>query len=452
MPFAPQFKLVRRRTQPTAVYIARLTATATAAYVLAMYLPWGTSRPVLAPLTALLVLQASLYQTIRTGFRKVIAAIAGVFAAVAVSGFVPFNWWVLGLLIAGTLVIGHVLRLGLESLDVPTGAIILFSTSANASAHAAAAGRVVDTVAGVAAGLLGGLLFAPLRVQTAREAIGELGDQLATLLEGMTADLGEEPDGDQVTHWLEAARSLQGDIARVDETLRQAEESTRFNPRVFGQDSLPPGTEHVLRGGLQTLERAALSLRFLARSVTDATHNSGIASPLKDPDTRAHLAAVLSMIAASVRTYGRLVRTLPYGSEALKSALSAELDASRQLQDRLAALLEPRNAPEGSYSEWPVRGEILCHVDRLRAGIAADMDAQVHLRRPKIRMAPRVRPAATPVDGTARPGRPPRAKGQRPRDNRRRALHTDHHTDHAGPSGKRSREEARKDQKLTPVP
>lgn len=425
MPFSPQFTLVRRRTQPTAVYIARLTATSMAAYLLAFSIPEGTSRPVLAPLTAMLVLQASLYQTIRTGFRKVIAAISGVLAAVALSDFVPFNWWVLGLLIAGTLVMGHVLRLGLESLDVPTGAIIIFSTSAGM--HAAAAGRIIDTLAGVAAGLVGGLLFAPLRVQTAREAIGDLGDQLATLLERMTSDLGEEPDTDQVGQWLESARSLQKDISRVDETLRTAEESTRLNPRVFGQDSLPPGTELVLRGGLETLEYASLSLRFLARSVTDATRESGIASPIKDSDTRAHLAAVLSMLAAAVRTYGRLVRTLPYGSDALKSALSAELEASRQLQDRLALLLEPRNAPEGSYSEWPVRGEILCHVDRLRAGLTVDMTTQVNPRRPrpKVRMSPRVRPAATPVEGTVRPGRPPRPKGQRPRDNRRATVHAE---------------------------
>jgi hypothetical protein len=425
MPLRPQVTLVRRRTQPTAVYIARLTATATFAYVLALYLPAGTSRPVLAPLTALLVMQASLYQTIRTSFRKVIAAIAGVVAAVAISGYVPFNWWVLGILIAGTLLIGHVLNLGEEWLDVPTGAIIIFSTSVGT--HAAATGRLVDTLAGTAAGLVGGLLFAPLRVQPAREAVGDLAGQLAALLDRMAGDLSDEPDPDLIGGWLEQARTLRDEIERVDDKLRQAEDSARLNPRVLGQPDLPPGTETALRGGLETLEYAALSLRFLANSVIDATRVSGEESPVRDADTRAHLAAVLTMLAAAIRTYGRLVRTLPHGSEAVKSALTAELDAARNLQDRLARLLEPRSMPDGGYSEWPVRGEILCHVDRLRAGLTVDTASLTTppqrrmrplVKMAPLRMAPRVRPVPPP-GGTVRPVR---AYQQRPKKTRQADL------------------------------
>src|SRR5260370_15829247 len=47
--------IVRFRVQPTAQFIARLTATAIFAYLLASLLPGG-SQPVLAPLTARLVL------------------------------------------------------------------------------------------------------------------------------------------------------------------------------------------------------------------------------------------------------------------------------------------------------------------------------------------------------------------------------------------------------------
>jgi hypothetical protein len=409
MPISQQQGLVLRSTQPTAVYIARLTATATFAYVLALYLPAGTSRPVLAPLTALLVLQASLYQTIRTGIRKVVATVAGVVAAVALSSFVDFNWWLLGLLIAGTLLIGYMLQLGDETLDVPVSAIVIFSTSTGA--HAAATGRLVDTLAGAVAGLAGGLIFAPLRVQTARDAVGELANQVAALLDRMAGDLSDEPDPDQVGDWLVHARALRGELERVDDMLRQAEDSTRLNPRTLRQADLPPGAETALRTGLGTLEYAALSLRFLANSVIDATRVSGDASPVRDADTRAHLAAVLTMLAAAIRTYGRLVRTLPYGSEAVKSALVAELDAARQLQDRLARLLEPQTVPDGGYSEWPVRGEILCHVDRLRSGLVVDMATQIlprqrHRQRralPLTRMAPRLRPPTAPAAATVRP-------------------------------------------------
>src|SRR5260370_216909 len=109
---AEQLTVVRRRAQPTAVYIARLTLTAVFAYLLALQLPGGSTRSVLAPLTALLVVQATLFHTIRSAIQKGLAVTAGVLAAVAVAAYGPFSGGGLGPLPAGTLVPGIVLRPG----------------------------------------------------------------------------------------------------------------------------------------------------------------------------------------------------------------------------------------------------------------------------------------------------------------------------------------------------
>ena len=87
---AEQLTVVRRRAQPAAVYITRMTLTAVFAYLLALQLPGGSSRSVLAPLTALLVVQATLFNTIRSAVQRVIGVTVGVLAAVAVSAYVPF--------------------------------------------------------------------------------------------------------------------------------------------------------------------------------------------------------------------------------------------------------------------------------------------------------------------------------------------------------------------------
>ena len=68
--------LVRHRAQPTAATIVRLTVTAVFAYLLALPLP-DASRPVMAPLTALVVVQVSIYQTLRTAVRRVASVVAG---------------------------------------------------------------------------------------------------------------------------------------------------------------------------------------------------------------------------------------------------------------------------------------------------------------------------------------------------------------------------------------
>ena len=83
--------LAVRSTRATAAYITRLTATATFAYLLATLIPGTTDRPVLAPLTALLVLQASLYQTLRSGLKKVLSVTVGVLVAVGLAELVEIG-------------------------------------------------------------------------------------------------------------------------------------------------------------------------------------------------------------------------------------------------------------------------------------------------------------------------------------------------------------------------
>ena len=415
-----------RSTRPALWHITRLTATATFAYLLALLIPAGTSRPVLAPLTALLVLQASLYQTIRSAMRKVLSVTVGVLVAVFVAEFIGFSWWQLALVIGGALVIGRTLRLGDDLLEVPISAMLIFSS---VGTHAAATGRVVDTLLGAGAGLGGGLVFAGRpQVQSARSAVGHLAGEVAGLLDRMAADLAgteradiepvlaeteladteladtgpegtgqgsADPADDDLTaeagQWLVQARALRDEIERVDDTLRDAADSARLNPRAL---VLPSGATPVtvttvaLRGGLEALEHAALTLRGLARSVLDSAEIATEASPVKDRDTRIQLASVLAKLGEAIRTYGRLVQLTPVASESLESELAAELDEAHRLQDELADLLRPRTKA-GRPSEWPLRGEILAHVDRLRTGL--DVEAIHRASRPPVRR--RRRPA-----------------------------------------------------------
>jgi uncharacterized membrane protein YgaE (UPF0421/DUF939 family) len=366
---AEQLTVVRRRAQPTAVYVVRLTATAVFAYLVAQQLPGGSARSVLAPLTALLVVQATLFHTISSAIRRVAAVVAGVLAAVAVAAYVPFSWWVLGLLVAGTLTLGVVLRLRDEILEVPISAMLIFALPSNA----AATGRIVETLIGAAAGLIAGLLFAPLRVQPAKEAVGDLSRQMAELLSQMADGLAEAPDPRRAAEWLDRTRALRGEIERVDDALAQAEESVRLNPRRLTSGNPAAG----LRDGVDTLERAATDIRMLTRSVADSARIDSQHTPVKEAETRARLAAMLSELAAAVRAYGQLLEADPvapdfsaFAAEPIAEALDDHLEKAQRQQDELADLLStnPAGRPEG----WQLRGEILAHVDRLRSELESD--------------------------------------------------------------------------------
>lgn len=91
--------VVRHRAQPVAVFIARLTATAAVAYLFALLLPVSPP-PVIAPLTALLVVQVTMYHTIRNALQRVVSVVAGVLIAVGFSVAVGFTWWSLVIVIA----------------------------------------------------------------------------------------------------------------------------------------------------------------------------------------------------------------------------------------------------------------------------------------------------------------------------------------------------------------
>jgi uncharacterized membrane protein YgaE (UPF0421/DUF939 family) len=360
---AEQLTVVRRRAQPKAVYIARLTVTAVFAYLLALQLPGGSPRSVLAPLTALLVVQATLSHTIDSAARRVLAVTAGVLAAVAVAAYVPFSWWVLGLLTAATLALGIVLRLREEILEVPISAMLIFSTGS----HAAASSRITETLVGAAAGLAAGLVMAPIKVQPAREAVGDLSRQMADLLGQMASGLAEVPDPRRAAEWLDRTRALRGEIERVDDALAQAEESVRLNPRRLRAGNPAAG----LRDGVDTLERAATDMRVLARSVADSARIDSEDSPVREAETRSRLAAVIAELSAAVRAYGQLLEAEPvpgglaeFAAEPITDALEDHLEEAHRQQDQLADLLStnPAEHPEG----WQLRGEILAHVNRLR--------------------------------------------------------------------------------------
>jgi hypothetical protein len=354
--------IIRFRDQPTAQFIARLTATAIFAYLLASLLP-GSSQPVLAPLTAVLVVQATLYQTVRSAVQRVASVVAGVLVALGLSAAVGFTWWSLGLTIAAALAIGSRLRLGDHILEVPISAMLILSLNTKA----AATGRVVDTLAGAAAGLAAGLLLSPVRTQPAEDAIGDFSRQMAGLLEEIASGLAGSSGPGETEAWLARARALTGEIHHVDDALGEAEDSLRLRPRALR----PARTAVPLRNGLETLEHAAVTIRGLARSISDDARLPEGDTPALAADSPGMLAEVLRQLAAAVRAYGGLIRAdLGEGRAPDGDELERHLAEARTQQDRLAPVM--RHAPDVGHAGWRLRGEILVHLDRLTNELQAE--------------------------------------------------------------------------------
>ena len=147
-----------------------MTVAATAAYIVA--LQFFNHQPLLAPLSALLVTQLTLYSVVRSGVARVVAVVVGVIVAAIFGSLVGLTWWSLGIAIAVALLIGQLLRLGDHIVEVPVTA--MFVMAVQVSDQTASIDRIMSTILGAAVGLLMNALIPPgERSPSAAAAIGD---------------------------------------------------------------------------------------------------------------------------------------------------------------------------------------------------------------------------------------------------------------------------------------
>jgi len=382
---------LRRDGRSSSLWALRITVAATASYVVALLLFPGT-QPLLAPLTAMLVVQVTPVSLLASGLDRVIAVVAGVSLAVAFSSVVPLHWWSLGLLIFVSISVGQVLRLRSNLVEVAISGMLVLGVGA-LGAGAAASQRILETLVGAAVGIAANLLLPPkVASDDAGRAIDGLADDLSELLRRSAEELSElVARGDDITPaartWLDDARLINHDIPRIGAALVRAEEGRRLNVRAVGTADVGPG----LRQGLEALEHSSVSIRGSYRALLDALHDGSWLHEEIAPDVLLGVAETFRAMAAGVDAFGALVRdeadpgvTLSTTDvDAVRSALDALRDARARLDDLLLV--------DGPPALVLLHASVLGSVKRLLQELDLDerMRRQVRLRRPsRVRRPP----------------------------------------------------------------
>jgi hypothetical protein len=167
--------LVRRGRTP-GLRTAKTVLAVVASFLVAEWLHLS-EHPVVAPLTALLVVQLTLYQSLAHGLGRVGGVLAGVVVAVGLANLVGYTWWSLGAVVAASLVVGRLLRLGPHLFEVPISAMLVLEVGGGGQLAGA---RVLEAMVGAAVGIVvSALIGPPLYLQPAGAAIGELGERMA---------------------------------------------------------------------------------------------------------------------------------------------------------------------------------------------------------------------------------------------------------------------------------
>jgi hypothetical protein len=387
------------RVRVRGVRTVKTTVAAVAAYVAAVPLS-DNPRPVLAPLTALLVVQVTLYDSLRTGLRRVVSVVAGVLVAVGLSTWVPLTWWSLGIAVAASLVLGRLLRLGAEVAEVPISAMLVLAVG---GAEVAAEGRVVETMIGAVVGVMVGAVVAPpLYVRPATAAVEELARSTAEALRTVSREVREEYDAERTERWLDLARGLGAEILHADRELGKAEASMRLNVRTRRL----PHAGASLRSGLEALERASVSLRGVARSLADLARAGG-PETVYGEDVRSALSDLLADVGDAVEAYGELVGSEtvapgPREDGRLRDALSAAWEDRHRLADLL------RREERMREDQWSMHGALASHIDRLLRDVDSDARAELRQSWPEAPPAPLARPVQAARTRLRRPPSRPR--------------------------------------------
>ncbi len=363
-----------RRGRKPGLRTAKTTLAAVLSFAVAQQL-LTSPQPVLAPLTALLVVQLTMYETLASGLQRVASVVTGVLIAVGFATWVGLTWWSLGLVVAASLVIGRLLHLGDHLLEVPISAMLVLAVG---GAEGPALDRVYETLIGAAVGVAVNLVIAaPLYVQPASDAITELAERMAAFLRHLAEQLGAGWSRESADRMLNEARRLGDEVDHAERTLARAQDSARFNPRVAqAREALPR-----LRTGLTGLEVTYVTIRNLCRSLLDRTYfvPSEEAETVYDAQVRSVLAQVLQAAADAVG-HVSVVTSGAEAQDAARREVDQRLLELHSHRDRLAELLHEESRADRAV--WQQHGALLADFDRMRIEIEAAVRPPEQVWRP----------------------------------------------------------------------
>jgi Aromatic acid exporter family member 1 len=352
----PSWSTYRGRGVPLTWRLVKTTVAAVLAYELALRL-LNDPIPLLAALTAVLVAQITIFETVRSGIERIGSVVAGVMIAALLSRFVGLTWWGLAIVIFASLLVGQFLRLGQQELEVPISAMLVLAVTGQT--ESAAMSRILETLIGAGTGIAVNAALGPsVYVQPAGNAIGELAEDLADLLRTMGEELTEEWSMQQARAWVRRTQELDEPLRAAEAALARGEESLRLNPR--GRRVIE-GTLS-LRAGLEALEHVAVQVRGLTRDLAD------LAEVIEErgepePEVLTALGRLLVELGEGVAAFGGLVAPDIAGPPREAVPLRIALEIARTHRDVLAELMlvDARSDPD----LWHIQGSLLANVDRL---------------------------------------------------------------------------------------
>jgi uncharacterized membrane protein YgaE (UPF0421/DUF939 family) len=336
---------------------ARVAVSAGVAWAVALAVD-PNSRPYLAPLAVLLIVQPTVYDSLSRAFQRIVGVVLGVAAALAVSHFFAPSGWTIGIIIFAGLLLGWTVRLGPQGVvQVPVSALLVFAVGSAIPDYGGR--RVVDTLIGSAIAVLAVLASpsAPAPERVVSDAVAPL-RQCRDLLMEIGSSVSSPWTPQQTEVWRTEGLGLVQAAALARRTHEGHRLTARWNARARRQRPVLERADEALRIG--TL--VATQTRSIARALVDGT-----------PDARPMPAvgALLVSTASSVEAYVSWVASS--GERTDRQRLS---DAIRVAGETLGrAVTRTQLGWRDEPSQWLSFGPILAMCHRILGEVGSPLES-----------------------------------------------------------------------------
>ncbi|MEU7281692.1 aromatic acid exporter family protein [Streptomyces sp. NPDC045431] len=190
---------------------------------------WQAPLALMAPWTAVALVQSTVYRSLRTGLQQVVLIAAGTVLAAAAVGLTGNTMAAMALALPATVLLGNYGRFGDQGLYASTTALFVLvygSWSGTDILH-----RLLETLLGAAIGIaVNALILPPVHLRDAHHALCRLPGDSAGLLRAMADEMRSGHDRSQAVEWHRRARRLTGRLAALRDARTWTRESYRLNP------------------------------------------------------------------------------------------------------------------------------------------------------------------------------------------------------------------------------
>ncbi|SEH02122.1 Aromatic acid exporter family member 1 [Nonomuraea solani] len=352
--------------------IAKATLAAVLAWLVASRL-LPSQATWIAPATAVIMVHATVYQTLTNGLRRVAAVAAGVMLAGAVGYMMGLGVLSLTLIVPPALLAARWHRMGRHGSDVATTAVLMLSFGA-ASEEGYLLGYVVATAIGALSGMgVNLLLWPPLYRDRPVLAVRRLGRESAALLGAMAEGLRDGWNLSELPEWERQAVRLDEQLTAATTAVADRTESRRYNlrlrlhPRAVTTD--PGPVLHLLTSAAAHVHAIVHALSYLDHP---AAPGSGPGSPAGQPpdvsdDYARDYADLLDLLAEALTS--RVRRGDPAQTHELIGRAQAQ---AVRIHERMTS--EIRHGQVEHPGGWALSGSLLTDADRILALLSDSQD------------------------------------------------------------------------------